>query len=1174
MVAEKLDKVTISNLVAGIQDQAPDIIVGDNITLLPLNSDSINWSFGKRVGMTTRYGIWPIAGHATNEEGDTAITNGPMNGKTLRGLMASEQAVAANGTNDLYSLRTNCFGCIILQLPVSNDRYSGAKNSKTTPVAYWLNARQNALTTAYQIDLCPSTEKINTGFQMHVASNFEAGIGSGSAVFSKQGTETSESTLAMHGIDRLHTVSLSNLRKVKYPVSGTEGIPKFIRWTVLQATIDTNITEFVAWRATANATHDWASVIAPNIGMPDDVTFQALGMPYWMKSISIDKKNISIDAHLSASNALNTSEKAQAKAYFSTNVGDLNATYTTCRGDTDLLTGYLPTSTGILNLSSLGTYKISGIAINPTNVTGWNVNGTSFTPTTQVFIRTNDQPLQVPISVVAMVVQNKPVIALANPYLRDSTEDISNPTSYAGNDFLQWLNPTNNFYKPRVYNTYESAAADGITPYTEAWPTTATPVQTCWGYAPKFVHGLITTNVTTSNAGGLKAKTVYEYAYSIYNAMTGKESNVGVPAKVFVDADGSSIVISTSGQYHGYAVSNVRLQFPGLSDVFAEVSPTPFNIPINYLSYRVYYREVGSFEWLFAGDHSFAKVYFDNNSQAIFIGSGSNVGLPGGQPGGYIDNSDLPEDEYSDVTSFQDRLFWLTKGMVRWSSSNNAFVYSLRNYAACPAGEFRGMIVHYFAGQAKQDGRLVIFGSEGTYDLRRSDTFQYQQVRVSASAPPVSVPLEGSDIVVSTRGSDTAFSGRCACVAEGVVYFWGSTGVFRDDGVGLPVRISQGIEPSLFETYDRSKTTEFFAYYNKRSREILFFYRPIDTSIYQTLAWVYSVRTEAFSRSQGMISNIDTGTGLNNPAGAWSQYGYKQLIDWAQDIDLTGFETPTKVGGSRTLIGSRSSSVATVSRPYFHDDDCEGGDYYPGGEMMVKTISIPVAGTLRLAFALGFSQAIINASPVGTMISIKGSSSYGGLPAATNIDTYCQITNKGAGYIEVAIASFSAATQAYLVATLTPPALPPAPKTFVNATFFPVFIAGYHDIMCNIVTNSLAPMGIEAWNMFRYMHILLLPVATTQGAGIPTASASWECNHYSNPTPDLKNFPLTKLHSGEISTQVVMDLTSTKMNAEGQGIAFTISYNQLVGRWTLYAFTLYYAHRGTMNLMMYQRPNA
>ena len=333
-----------------------------------------------------------------------------------------------------------------------------------------------------------------------------------------------------------------------------------------------------------------------------------------------------------------------------------------------------------------------------------------------------------------------------------------------------------------------------------------------------------------------------------------------------------------------------------------------------------------------------------------------------------------------------------------------------------------------------------------------------------------------------------------------------------------------------------------------------------------------------FSRATGIISNNITGTGIQfNPAGAWSQYGYKQVIDWAQDLELTGFETPAKVGGTRTLIGSRASTASTVSRPYFHDDDCEGGDFYPDGEMMVKSWSTPVAGTLRLYLAKGFSSTILaqlvahinHIPPIYDYMVIKGSTSYGGLPSTTNIDTYCLTTGAsatpGSEYIEIAVAGFSAATQAYLI---TNPI-----KTFANASFFPIFVAGFHDINCQIPTNSLAPMGIEAWNMFRYLHILLLPVATTQGPGIPTASATWECNHYSNPVADTKTFPLTKFNSGEISTQVVMDLTSTKMNAEGQGIAFTISYNQLVGRWTLYALTLYYAHKGTMNLMMYQRPN-
>lgn len=1153
MTTKEMQHALIGNLVAGIQDQSPDIIVGERITQLPLTTKSYNWSYGKRVGLTTRYGIMPVAGHASKENGDTVIGAASyLTGRTFKGLTALESGTTqAPNVNEVYGSREHCYGCMIVQLPVGQSPASTPL--QTRPVAYWINT--SLVSTGVRLDLCPSSDV--SASTLSIVSNFEAGIGYGTATpsYVDNGTEINKT---LRSVDRLHTSDLAKLREINVAAYASY-LPLFMRWTSLQTVLDTNIVEFAGKRPAGDEGTSWQMDLP---AAPETANFTNIGHPYWIDDVNSQKRPLSIATQLGDCDGTDFTLRGAFRGFFSTQTSDMSATPSTDHNATG--GSLLCQITGWDGVTAGG-----GVYINPTYYN---------------FFKTNDFIKKIKCTVFAATLNNKAYMVLFNPNLRNSANGGTPAAPLGqGSDFAQWVDPTNNFYKPLEFNT-TTLNSDVLSSgsYTEKWSGVASIAkQTCWRRAPVFIHGTATGNVVAAavNSGGLKAKTVYEYAFSIYNALTGKESNVGVPAKAFVDADGSSIIVhhgfkplGTAGSAFTGKDATKWSQFPTIADLYANYGAnTQAAVPKNYLSYRIYYREVGSFEWLFSQEVTFASLYHNPFSGDIYIGSDSAIGLPGGQVGGYVDNSDLPVDEYIDVTGFQDRLFWLTKGMLRWSSADNVFVYSIRNYAACPGGEFRGMLTHYFSGQAQQDGRLVVFGSEGTYDIRRTDQFQYQQVRVSASAPPVSVPLEGSDLVVNIRGSDTAFSGRCACVAEGILYFWGATGIFRDDGVGLPVRISSGIEPTLFENYNRSKTDEFFAYYNKRSREVLFFYRPktIDATLgYKTLAWVYSIRTEMWPST----------------VGAWSQYGYKNLINWAQDLELTGFETPAKIGGTRTLIGQSLAAggalTTRVSRPFFHDDDCDCGDFYPTGEMMVysvKTIEIPPGTPARLRFTLtlGSDGNVFTAAILDKIISVKASSDYGGLSSTNNVDGYYKIVDKGndgtRNYLEIDLSNFTAAKKAAIVAYFT------VEKFFTNAQFFPVFTEGTaysHEIICTIDTNSLAPMGIEAWQIFRYVHMLFLPVQSWQGAQTPTVAFSWNCNHYYKATPSTKSFQPVAINAREISTQVVMDLYSQEMSAEGQGLQINIQYNQLIGRWTLYTLALFYSPRGLMNLQQYQRPNS
>lgn len=1115
---ESLKAYISAALNAGINVNAADITIGpDAINALPFRKDTYNVSAGRNAGWTTRYGIMPVPGHATSEDGE-AIDSGVLSGYTMRNLVAAEQAAAAHTTAgyDVFGSRKFLLGAAVVQLPVGS---GGA----SVPVVYWISTRTSGAN--HQIDLLPSTDVIVGGQRMGVRSHLEAGVGGGTAVVSYVAGD-SEVNGTLRAIDRLHTSGLTALRKIP------DAFQKYLRWTILQTSVPTNLNEFIGAQAT---------VTGDPGGSPRDMYFNMAGSPYWNNGRS-QRRPIGVDVTLSGSTLLASAPKKwTAKAYLSDVAGDVVGTAVSNRSQTstvDSLGGKLALS-GLSNATyaTSGSYPAAG--------------------STHLFCRVDDQPVTVPLTVIAMVT-DRPLIAALNPMLRDSTEGDTTSTAGdppdGGNDFVQWIDPTANMWAPRLFNTALTGTLASKYTETMAAAGTAIAKQTCWQNAPAYIFGTNTSNVETSKGGALKANTTYEYAYSVYNALTGKESNVGTPARAFVAADNSSIKVHAPMNPLMYGAQTSETQFPAIPELFSESgSETRAALPVNYLSYRVYYREVGSAEWLFNGDYSFAEVYFEPFAQAIYIGKTAAVGPVGGQAGFYNDYSDLPVDSYIDVIAFKGRLFWVTKQAVRFSRDGDIFSYPTRNVLPAPSGEFRGGVVHFFPGQAAQDGRICLYGSDGNYEIRSDGNFIQEQVRVSATAQPVALPLDGSDLKLLPRGSATAFSGRCAVDAEGTVYFFGPAGIFRDDGVALPRRISQAIEPDYFDAYDKTATGEFFAYYNRRSREILFVYRPsalrpdLNANGFATKAWVYSLRTEQWSA--GVV-------------GAFSQYGYRGLVDWAQDLDVTNFEQEAHGPGTRTLIGMRRESAATVSRPYYHDDDCDCGDYRPGDEMLVKEIQKPDGSTLRLVLADGYSSTILNNMVAGTtQFAVKGSATYGDMSTAANVDGFytAKAIDTGAGTIDIAITGSLSLIGA---------------QTFDVGQFFPIFVDGYHDVPCVFDTNYLSPLGLAQWVLVRFMHLLIRPVTRAQGNAAPYVTAEWRANHEQSPsTTSSKQLPLYAINTRETTTQILTDIPSPGMQADAQAVKTTLTYNQIAGRWTLFYLAHYYMPKGPGEVMYYQRNN-
>ncbi len=1110
MIIDGLKHYTAAGMNAGININAADItLFQEAINALPLTADTYNISYGRRAGLSSRYGMMPVPGHNSNEDGPL-IAQGYMTGYSMRNLVAAEQTPAAHTTAsvDVYGKRKFLYGAAVVQLPVGT-------GGKTVPVVYWISSRTAGAN--HQLDLCPSTAVTEVGQGMAITSELEAGVGSGSAVMSS----FVASGKPFIAVDTLHSPKISLMRKL--PDAST--FQHYLNWAILQQSVETNIKEFAGFVIDAG--------VDPGT-TPRDVYFYYYGCPFWISN-KIEKKPISVDLALTGGGV--NPKRWSAQGFYSSESGDLSADTLTSRATTAIA------ATPSLSATNTAPGRLKTASFS--NVT-YDVTGAFGTGTASYFCQVTDQPLVVPITIIAMVT-DRPLIGLINPLIRDDFAINSTSTALSppigSNDFVQWVDPTYNYYSPRNINTINLTT--GVGRYTEVNAAGASAVarQTCWRTAFPYVFGTVTSGVTVTAGGLLKAYTTYEYAYSIYNLLTGKESNVGTPARFFCTADNSAFELDFAN-------------FPLIETLFPECAPYSEACPQNFLYYRVYYRELGSAEWLFSGEYTFSRIYSAINDIEIFIGKTTAVGPVGGQPGFFNDYSDLPQDEYVDVTEFQGRLFWLSKGMLRYSRGDNAFTYPMRNCYPCPTGSFLGMKAHFFSGEAKQTGRLVVFGSDGHYVGQFTGILKEEQVRVSASAPPQPVPVEGSDFEISIRGSETAFSGRAAVVAEGVMYFFGPSGVFRDDGVQLPQRISQAIEPDYFEAYDQQKTGEFFAYFNKRSREVLFFYRPstlntdLNPNSYLTKAWVYSLRTEQWSLSQE-----------SRMIGAWTQYGYNSLIDWAQDLEVQGFEEPSKAPGKRTLIGVRRDSNATVSRPYYHDDDCPGGDYRPGDEMMVKEVQKPDSTTLRLVLASGYSSTILSAMTTATKFAVVGSVTYGGLSSSANLDGIYlpKAINAGAGTIDIAISGALSGVSA---------------QAFDLAEYFPVFVQGYHDVECVIDTNYLAPEGLFSWNQVRYLHALIKPVPQGNGAGEANVELQWQANHeIDGATTASKTVSLFPRNSRETTTQLLVDIPSPGMQALAQAVKTRLTYNQVSGRWTLYLMTHYYEGRGDRELLHYQQAN-
>lgn len=652
---------------------------------------------------------------------------------------------------------------------------------------------------------------------------------------------------------------------------------------------------------------------------------------------------------------------------------------------------------------------------------------------------------------------------------------------------------------------------------------------------PSFVRGtpLSSTNVVAlgnANTGILRANTVYELTYAIYNKRLNFETNVGIPVKFqtgandfiglqlynnhITHAPDPTISPCTPFWSQFDSTDPVCIPWPGSTSVGNFGIQNIFHM--NYLEYRFYYRQEGMTEWLPALSVDAAKFWFYPYWNTMMACTGGIGATLGGAPGHFNDYSKLPIDTWKCTVMYKNRAFWLSEKSLVYSNSNCIFQYPARNSAACPSGSFKGALVHAYYGQADQDARLVVFSTKGTFVGKFTGNRLEVPVQVSTNTV-ANFGLDGSDFVLNPWTSVTAFSHRSAIVAEGILYFWGPQGVFMDDGVNSIQRISKPLEPDIFSYYDPNQTDAISCTYNDMTKEVCWFYSPRTAdATYPTYALVWNTQKKT-----------------------WLPQKMPCQVDAAQQLVINS--AATGPAGTRTLLYARQNAAATTQRAYFFDHRNRAGDQFPTHELMVKTVSTPATGQRRLTLAAG--GASLAGVSVGDTIVLQQCADYAGSGLAAPADFMAKVVavNSGAKTVDILLptgVTFDGA------ATITN-----------NAHFFPIYHCqgaaagvGLNGIPWFIQTKYWVPAGMGYWGLWLYLYLQVKYGALPSSVAAQTLSVA-----YRTPVSDVGYLTdlLTFANNSDGNWQVKHPLQIGNQNIEGQGLKLQLSGIQIGSTWVL-----------------------
>lgn len=580
-----------------------------------------------------------------------------------------------------------------------------------------------------------------------------------------------------------------------------------------------------------------------------------------------------------------------------------------------------------------------------------------------------------------------------------------------------------------------------------------TPKGSCFKNWPDFVRGTLMVNsagggpaLAGAATGILQANTVYEITFSLYNKRLNFETNVGDPVKVQLTATGSqaiSLSVSTANEvqfYNWASGGSSTLDFPFLDFDFpiGGLTASEHKKFLNYIEYRFYYRVEGSFEWLPAGSFDAAELWFRPDPQEFaLICKGEVAALPGGQPGGFNDYSPLPKQQYRCVVNYKNRAFWISSTSIFFSLENNIFAYPVRNAITAKTGEFLGALVHNYPGESDQSSRLIIFSNDAIYVARFTGDKLYQAIRVSPNTVG-EFPVDGSDLIVDFWTSISSFSHRSAAIADGILYYWGPQGIYRDNGTDTPEKISKRLEPNVFNWYDPTRTDEIFTSFDPTTKEITWFYPPVDDDTHPTHALVYNTESDTFLPQR-----------------------FSSYIDDAYTVDFKVDDHP-ELTTNRQIINERTAEANIVQRPYLFDFKNDSGDTAPLLDMVVKQVSTPASGQRRLTLATGYDATNFNTIAVGSYIALNQTKGYAPTAAPTATNMIAKVAAVGVGTIDIILPDDA------VLANCTP----------TYDEYFPFWQKGatgngLHGFDWQIETKYWIPGGVNWYGMFCWIYCLL-----------------------------------------------------------------------------------------------------
>lgn len=646
---------------------------------------------------------------------------------------------------------------------------------------------------------------------------------------------------------------------------------------------------------------------------------------------------------------------------------------------------------------------------------------------------------------------------------------------------------------------------------------------------PSSWYSASSTHIQEGGAGTgvLEAGITYQLAFSYYNKRLDYETNVGEHFNFKPVANLTGIYLYDTDAVSGTMYSRMRTGNSApipweFGSSATAMGHDPRHMAINDYEVRFYYRPYGQAEWLPAGSFDLAGFWFRGYNGKYYICQNPIGSLPGGQPNGFIDYSPLPDKKYDCVLTYKNRVWWFSEDSINFSSEKSIFYYPTRNSIPAQTGKYRGGTLHVQLGQTEQSARLVIWGSDQSYVARFTGELMQQSVRVS-SETVATFPVDASDLVIDFLSDATAFSFRSAVIADGYLYFWGHSGVYFDDGTDNPKKISAKLEPEIFSYVDTSLIEDINAIYNKPTKEIYWFYQPKTAdATYPTYALVLNVVNGNFYTSK-----------------------FKFYVDSAQVVKIENDDSPEGLAGERIILNVRKSGE-TVSRPFFFDNLCSGGDMGPGKEMLVKTVSTPSTGQRRLTFAAGHTD-LTNIS-VNDYVCLAGVKKYdSSLTNGDDMIAKVMAVSSGSSYIDILLpdnAAFDAsASPAYY-------------------EYFPVYHGGLltaaspgiHGIPYQLKTNYWLPAGItEAW-YWRYLYFLFkyigIPTPTDIYTKLPMGARIGL--QYRTPVSGAYVSDTLKLtNNSDGHAQIHHPLRNVDRSANGQALKYLLSGVHIGNPWTL-----------------------